>query len=62
MNKHVYQFAITDEGVVVGEMCSRCFHMAMYENGSMTDDDREQECDDGQRWRSPEQAPSVSKL
>jgi hypothetical protein len=44
MAKHKFMVAVNEGGNTVGAQCIRCGQIALYENGQVPDDIREQEC------------------
>ncbi len=44
MAKHKFAVGVNEGGLTVGAQCIRCGVIAMYENGQVPEDIREQEC------------------
>ena len=44
MAKHKFMVALNEGGVTVGAQCIGCGQIALYENGQVPDDIREQDC------------------
>jgi hypothetical protein len=44
MAKHNFMVAVNEGDATVGAQCIRCGQIALYENGKVPDDIREQEC------------------
>jgi len=44
MAKHNFIVGFFENGIVVGAQCAKCGQIALYENGKVPDDIREQDC------------------